>query len=350
MIKEIQTDQLTSILLQYGLSGHYTIAEMESGMNNTTKRIIVDNEHYMLRIYDNHQESSIVEVEHQMLQALHQRSLTIQVPQVVISKCGNTYISTEQGKLVAMYRFINGNRPRAGYYPHIVSLGKAAALLTVEMASVTLPCSAQYDPYYLLPESYVALLQTDLTSYLIEEHKLLAEQVSDINYIMDELSVITTECKRLEDLPKQWIHGDIVCQNTVALEDEIIAILDFEFVAQDVRAMEPAVIAVDLMHRENWLNDCPTQAVAVMMKEYLQVIPLTQEELNEIPLLMKLRIFDVFLHVVTRYQQQLSPLSLLLEIIGTTVENLRYINESNDLQSIFFVGRNSYEFSRKIRL
>ncbi len=348
----LEREQISARLKQYTISQNWTLLEMESGMNNTTRRIKADSKEYMLRIYNNHREPSIVAVEHKLLHALHaltepiagivtdkaagssKKDVTqLYVPYPVVGLNGQTCMVATDGSLFALYHYIQGTRPNPEYLPHIAELGYAAGKLSRQLAQLDIACAPVYDPYWKLQESYSELTGSKLDEILHSSPEIKA-RAPKWHTLQAHIQSIASVCNQAAELPQQWIHGDIVCNNTLVQEDRIIAVLDFEFAAIDARAMEPAVIIADLLggvlpEKEK------LEAVSVFMKAFLSKTNLETDELMLMPDLVKLRLLDVFLHVVTRYDSKLSSCELLCKIIDDTVSNIHYIETSEAFQQIF---------------
>ncbi|MEF2245803.1 phosphotransferase [Paenibacillus sp. IITD108] len=334
-MSEINRSELNTYLAHYSISEPWSVLPMESGMNNTTRKIAADQECFMLRIYNNHKNGAIVQVEHELLEKLNSSKSSIQTPIPVRNKTGGTFCKLEDGTLFALYYFIEGERPLNQHAPHIAGLGKAAGQLSRQLAALQMTAQPVYDPYYKLPASY-EFITAELFEELMNEESELALRRKKIEFLMEQFCKAKQWSSELQKLPQQWIHGDIVINNTVASGEAIIAILDFEFAAIDLRAMEPAVIAADLLNKPNRLSSMH-EGISLMMNAFTQEVSFTQEELDCMPLLMKLRLLDVFLHVVVRYRSGLSELELLCEIIDQTADHIEYIDNSAELREIFIV-------------
>lgn len=82
-----------------------------SGENNTTLFIHANNEKYVLRIYETHQDEDKVNYEHAVLLALIERPLSFSTPVPMSTKDGLTIVKTQSGFLSGLFRFIDGRNP-----------------------------------------------------------------------------------------------------------------------------------------------------------------------------------------------------------------------------------------------
>ena len=103
---------IDKIVKQYFESENYYVKNGSSGMNNTTKFLVIDNEEFILRIYESHNDSEKVNYEHTVLKALGERSLSFNIPKPKVNLNGSTIGVGSDGKLVSIAKMIKGNNPR----------------------------------------------------------------------------------------------------------------------------------------------------------------------------------------------------------------------------------------------
>jgi len=313
----------TTYLNEYEFQEPYYIEHRESGMNNTTRMISSGNKRFVLRIYNNHKDIDIVKLEHEVLDALNKQELTFRVPIPVHNKKGDTISVAADGTLSSLFHYIAGDRPTASNPAHVYALGAAAAKLSSALSDINPNGLPQYTPYYMLEHTY-ATMDEEAFFAMAEQSDGLAVRKSSFIALHEERLRLKAECSQLEQLPQQWIHGDLVFNNTVSQGDDIIGVLDFEFTTIDVRAMELAVIIVDIIKPNN-LN---LRANAKqLLQGYQDTNPLTDDELKMLPLLMKLRLLDVALHFAIRLRDNLDNEEILCNIIDQSTFGCRWINE-----------------------
>ena len=90
---------ITHMLKQYFSTEDYRVNEGSSGMNNTTKFIVVNNKDYVLRIYESHSDKNKVDFEHKILKELSKKDLSFKIPEPKVNFRGDTIGVTEDGKL-----------------------------------------------------------------------------------------------------------------------------------------------------------------------------------------------------------------------------------------------------------
>ncbi|WP_042161800.1 phosphotransferase [Paenibacillus gorillae] len=304
-------DRFAVYIDQFELEAEWSIVPGDSGMNNTTRMIQAGNRRYVLREYNNHRDRGTVRLEHELLQALQKLDKPFQSPVPVAKRNGDTIAESPDGTLAALYIFIEGSRPNADNKAHIRSLGRAVADLMLALGRVSVSYSGPYSPYYEIEQVY-GELTTDVLKSLAERHP----QIQTVEVKLLELQKLREQSRdgweHLKLLPRQWIHGDVNFSNAVAIGDEVVGLLDFEFCTVDVRAMELAVVITDLIAEEDQLA---WEQVRCFCDGFCGSLHLTEQEMMAVPTLIKLRMLDVLLHFATRLEGRLDDASVLAGII-----------------------------------
>ncbi|MFC4809552.1 homoserine kinase [Paenibacillus sp. GCM10023250] len=303
---EERTDAyFAAVASRYPLGGPLRIAEEESGMNNTTRMVYAANDRYVLRVYDNHRDRAVVRVEHGLLAALRQAGLSFRVPSPVAARDGSSIAEAPDGKLAALFGYIDGDRPSPDNPDHVAGLGRAAGELTQALAACgpIAGLEPMYKPYYDFEATHAAADETMLAA-LCRRSPALAERAADVAALHALRMRLTALIDRIKRLPQQWIHGDIVFSNALAQGGAIVGLLDFEFCTVDVRAMELAVVLADFASGDD------ERAFGQMERfcaGYGEKRPLGPEEIALLPDLMQLRMIDVWLHFAIRFAEGLDP-------------------------------------------
>ncbi|MHA6484056.1 phosphotransferase [Paenibacillus sp. strain BS8-2] len=318
-------EQIQAATQFYDWHAPYTIeAAAASGMNNTTRIVNCGAHKFVLRLYNNHEDMATVRLEHQVLKAITGSELGFQVPDPVVNRIGDTISVLPEGKLACLFRYIEGERPDPDNIILIKELGTATGKISLVLNDINNIDNPQYSPYYELGITYAAM----------DKHRFLA--IADQNVAFRHLSKsfellqrereqLLSLCNQVADLPRQWIHGDICCGNTLHLGERISGVLDFEFVTLDSRAMELAVVMVDLLRRE--LGDGISERLRAVHDAFQEVVPLNAEERNLLPTLMKLRLLDITLHFAVRYSEGLDGPDVLAGIVDRCAFGCEWISK-----------------------
>lgn len=324
---------IDNIVKQYFKSKNYYVKDGSSGMNNTTRFLVVDNKEYILRVYESHDDKEKVSYEHMVLKALGERELSFNIPKPKVNLNGSTIGISPDGKLVSMASMIRGNNPKLETAEEFYSLGNVVGEITRELGEVNIEKNSIYSPCYELEKSYPKCPLKKVIKFCINPPEDFNEEK---NYLV-ELSryfVKFNECiPELRDLPHQLIHGDINASNV--LEDEnnkISAVLDFEFVARDLRVMDLAICLSEAIANKN-SDEFKFECMKRFIDGYKKYINLTIDEIKSVPRLIILRRLDVIVHFLVRYNEGISnsfmsATEILKEQIIKAVTLCRWISEN----------------------
>ncbi|GAA0135399.1 hypothetical protein YSY43_22390 [Paenibacillus sp. YSY-4.3] len=324
---------LRSILEQYPPEYRGEMHQGASGWNNTTYFVEGGLRRSVLRIYETHQDIEKIRFEHTVLQALNvEHTLSYRVPRPVCTISGETTVRLIDGtgRYACMFEYIEGTRPQGDESIAALSFGEAAGEMMEHLAEIDPGIRPSYRPYYELPQSY-PICSRDV---VLEFCKQPPPPFLDLQEPLGELGLayqdLLEKLHGLEKLPQQLIHGDLNYSNLLVNEDDptqVTALLDFEFCTKDVRAMEPAVIISGLLGQG---EDKDREAVSQFCQGFGSRVRLTGEELEAIPVLLRLRQIDVFLHFMSRFLLGTDGPEVLHEQIRSTSAGLRQLERSGE--------------------
>ncbi|QYR19037.1 phosphotransferase [Paenibacillus sp. sptzw28] len=292
-----------AFLDQYNLAAAWRAVEEESGMNNTTRMVYSGDNKYVLRVYDNHRDAQIVRIEHLVLEGLQALKLPFKVPQPVENNRNSSITVSPDGKLAALFRFIEGDRPSPKNPEHVAGLGRAAGLLSHALNGVRPDVIPIYKPYYEFDKTHGAVTD-EAIRVMAAESELLSGRTGQLEQLLRLRGQLLDLKPRIAALPHQWIHGDIVFTNSLCEGDRIVGMLDFEFSTVDVRVMELAVVLGEFPEAE---EGTALERTALFCRGFGSAVKLTIDEIALLPELIKLRMMDVFLHFAGRYAEKLDP-------------------------------------------
>ncbi len=301
-----------------------------SGKNNTTLFILVNNESYVLRIYETHQDEDKVNFEHAVLLALTERSMSLSIPVPLRTRNGQTIVKTQSGSLAGMFRFIDGVNPSLENSEQIYSFGKAAGQLTAELAEVSVNLEPVYKPYYDLDHSHPRCSLDQMKDFSLNPTEEFVEVAQELSVINKQLVLFQAQVPFLKRLPHQLVHGDLNASNILSGEEgKIFAILDFEFVTHDLRVIE---VAVSL---SNFIDDEEDESIifkkiTAFLTGYGSRIKLTEEEIHAIPLLIQLRSLDVFIHFLGRYWDGVDSIDTVKKYIRKAAKRVSWISKHHE--------------------
>ena len=297
---------IDNIVKQYFKSENYYVKKGSSGMNNTTRFLVVDNEEFILRIYESHNDNEKVNYEHTVLRVLGERNLSFNIPKPKMNLDGSTIGVSPDGKLVSMAKMIKGNNPRLETVEQFYSLGSVVSEITRELGQVNVKKNPIYSPCYELEKSYTKCPLNKVIEFCLNPPEDFNEEKSELIYL-SKYFIKFKECiPELRSLPHQLIHGDINASNVLEDEDNnISAVLDFEFVARDLRAMDLAICLSEAISNKN-SDEFKFKCMKRFIDGYKNNINLTIDEIKVVPTLIMLRRLDVIIHFLVRYNEGIS--------------------------------------------
>jgi homoserine kinase type II len=296
---------LNHVLSNYFLDFDFEFITSKSGANNQLHQIKVNDQLYMLRIYTNFNELQKLQYEHEILDQLKTFNLTFTVPAPIKTKNNSSFVSIE-GSILALFPYIEGIEASRGSI-NFYELGRVVGELTVALGNCKTPIIPPFLPTYRLLDIYPNLTEKNLNAFF-DTHNLNQETIS---YFQTELEGLK---ERIPDLigklPNQIIHGDLMLSNILIHREKIAGILDFEFVSSDFRMSELA-ITISQFIRNTANDDQLLKDVNDLVKGYRQFIAVTNDEINALPDLIKIRMTTLVLHFLSRYFNNLNDLKIV---------------------------------------
>lgn len=323
----------------YFPSGNWHMVEGKGGMNNTTMFIDHASQRYVLRRYETHREPDKVRYEHEVLFTLPEVLTDLAIPKPVRDQNGNTIYVAEPnqqpgeqgGRLAALFHYMDGSNPELVTDEQLFQFGKTAGRLSAALSQIDIDLHPVYPPYYRLGQSYPLCSPGRLEAFCANPPEDFACIRETLNRIGERLGEQLVRIARLASLPHQLIHGDLNASNMLQAEDgQITAILDFEFVTRDLRAMEPAVCLSDMLTSMEWSAGDERRCTA-FLKGYASVVQLTEAEAVRLPLLILLRRMDVFMHFLSRYFEGIDQADVVISQAKRLDEGLNWYKQSGPL-------------------
>ncbi|WP_139489460.1 phosphotransferase enzyme family protein [Brevibacillus dissolubilis] len=274
------------------------LQEIGSGVNNMTRCLLIDGQLHIMRIYQNHQNPTIVAYEHNVLKQLAQMEMSFQTPKPIPTQTGQTYLTLPDGRIVALFTYIEGTRCRLDNPVQLHSIGAAMGELLTAMATIQAIPHPVYASYAHLYE--VHPLVTRDTLFQLPHQPEWAHLEDALQTLLDEVRAFETSSSQIiQHLPCQLIHADFVETNLLVnhQQNQVSGILDFEFTAPDVRIMELACFLTTLLKEAGspW-----QQQLSPFLQGYGSTARLTPAEITAIPLCMKNRRIVSFIHYLGR--------------------------------------------------
>lgn len=322
------------VLASFGLRGNWSVTEGRSGWNNTTRYMENnDGDKLVLRVYETHRDAGKVRFEHAVLRALNGSGLPFAIPCPIVAPDGGTYVRLSDGtdRLACAFAYLDGDRPPEREPGAAYAIGEAAARLSEGLAAVLPNETPAYPPYYELDRAYPLCTEERMEALCADPPAAFAAEAGRLRTLAGALRDIRAALPRLRELPHQLVHGDLNASNLLGTADRVSAVLDFEFCTRDARAMEVAVLVSGYVDEASMPSDeeedarldaiskpadDDTEAALRLAEEALRGFgsrrKLTLAEAEAVPLLVRLRKLDVFLHFLSRYWDGVDGAEVLL--------------------------------------
>ncbi|RKP56826.1 aminoglycoside phosphotransferase [Cohnella endophytica] len=313
----------------------WTITDGLSGWNNTTRFVEADGRRWVLRIYETHKDIDKVLFEHEILMALNDDGgMSFRVPEPAKARDGSTVVKLTDGsdRLACLFSYIEGKRPEEHDASIAYAFGIATGQLSKALQGVETKRDPMYPPYYEMDSAHPLCTPDNVAKFSNEPPEEFEELAEALGAVHEAIRNIRETLPRFRLLPHQLIHGDINHSNALVSgtnENRIAAILDFEFCTRDLRVMEVAVIVSGLLN-----NSGNENKHANSLEKFLigvgEQISFNREEVEAIPLLVELRMLDVFLHFLGRYWDGVDGPEVVREQTLSAYEGLKKLNGRKD--------------------
>lgn len=318
-----------SLLNRYDPGTSWTVSEGESGWNNTTR--IAENDRgdkRVLRIYETHKDADKIAFEHDMLLKLNETALPFAVPRPIALPDGATFatLADGTGRYAALFTYTAGVRPDGSEPAVAASIGEAVGRLSLALRTLEPAAAPAYLPCYELERTHPACPGSVIAAFCEAPPAAFRDLQDSLLLIGKAMRDFQAALNTVRSLPHQLVHGDINDSNLlVDLLDrtQIAAILDFEFCTMELRAMEPAVTLAGLIGAEGNLD-----AAASFLNGFGGIAPLSEEEIDALPLLMRLRRLDVFVHFLGRYLSEVDGADVLRHQTKDTAAGLALLDRN----------------------
>ncbi|MBO9598543.1 MAG: phosphotransferase, partial [Cohnella sp.] len=275
----------------------------------------------------------------EVLRALNEMETPFNVPCPIVARGGATYVLTQDGteRLACVFPYLEGERPPARDSRVAAAIGTAAAHLSSALARVQVAWKPQYPPYYELDQAHPLCTPDKVAAFCSAPPEAFAAEAGRLGVIGQALGDIGRFLPQLRGLPHQLIHGDINHSNLLGGKN-ITAVLDFEFCTWDLRVMEPAVIVAGLLSESEQQSDSlDLLLIEAMLRGFGEKLRLSREEAEAVPVLVRLRKLDVFLHFLGRYWDGVDDASVLLAQLRSTASGLqRYLAVEQSIEKMCY--------------
>lgn len=297
----------------------FEFAPTTGGVNNVVRYIqTADGEKYILRVYNNGNDSNRVRFEHSILGQLNKMGLSIRIPTTVPSlESGSPHVLLSNGAEASLFHIIPGYLPKLTM---VNEIGRASGELNAAMSRVKLDLVSPNPPYYELYKVHHAVTREKFFERVAgAEFNDCRQAITELVNEIIELEKLIKELLNL-NLPKQLIHGDLHYDNVLVHEGEVSGLLDFEFCAYDWRAMELAICL------SKYAGENSMSYFDQFIEGYMEFAELTPLEISVIPDLINLRILSNVVYFVGRAIANEDSITSLTTRAANYLTRVKWVN------------------------
>jgi homoserine kinase type II len=295
-------------LSAWGVIGPCRFSPLADGTNNQVVRVDTPGASYVLRVYRNHAEPERLRFELAVLARLASAGLPFAVPAPLPTIAGEPMASlTDDGDtaLVTLTPLIPGAPPDRGDPAQATAAGAALGLLDATLARLDLAAdeaAASWRSYGDLEHCHPLVHDPRAAiGALPVAEATRRELLSRYAWLMERVPALYAA------LPQQLSHEDYGPSNVLMDGPRVTGVLDFEFSARDVRAMD-LTVALSWWPLGRFGRGTEWPVIRAFAAGYARHMALAQDEIAAIPVLFELRAYTSLIHRLGRYRAGLSPM------------------------------------------
>ncbi|GLV53664.1 hypothetical protein KDH_05160 [Dictyobacter sp. S3.2.2.5] len=307
---------------------------LTGGTNNHVWRVDAADGHvYALRVSPDESHLSRLRYEMTILQALSIHDLPFLFPLPIQAYSGDFLVSLEIGDgkpgIAALSPFLPGNVSSKSTPGKASAAGRVLAILDQALAAVP-DQSTPEEIDVLLPFGRLEARNPQVPD-MAKALELLPLERQQIRKLQD---ILTTHqdglAKLYETLPQQLLHRDLDTSNILFDEQEgVTAVLDFEFAARDIRALDLSV-ALSWWPVSRMGTGNEWEIIDALGRSYMEALPLDEDELKAIPAMMRMRHFAGMQHRIGRYLIGLMTDAAMQDYIQFSIWRLDWLASQQD--------------------
>lgn len=296
---------LTQLIAPWSIPGPVTFRPVSTGYLNAIYVVGTPTDRYVLRVYREPGDLSRIRHEHKVSVWLQAAGLSFAVPAPIPTTRGETLAAVPGPAgmaYVALIPFLPGAHPDFLNLPQAEAAGSALGELVTALSRMQPDAAIRAVPRY----GDLALAHPEIPDPQTAVDWLPVESAWRTR-IRQVLASTLRQTETLYDrLPQQIIHGDFTHGNVLLGEDRVTGVLDFELSAWDLRVMD---YAIGLGGGPNSLRSGwgDWNVLEAFSRGYFRQHRVTEEELEVLPLLIRLRRLSILLRFAGRYRQGLDP-------------------------------------------
>ena len=311
--------RVADVLGAWDIPAPHASASVPAGTNNLSYRIEGAGRAYLLRIYQNTTDLARLADEHRLLQRLQGVALSFVVPDPLPTRFGTTLAPVGREGMgdgwAALFPVIPGHHPRAPDEDDTRAMGIALGELDAVLRA--LPSDFMHAPHALYGDLEHVHPLVAGSEDVVRDLSLGGERWRDYDRLIATIHAALPSLYGA--LPQQLIHSDFGRSNVLMTGGRVTGILDFEFAAPDLRALD---FAIGLYHCA-----CTTsgrfavrwELVDAFAAGYGARVRLDRAEVDALPTLLRVRRVASILHRLGRHRAGLADKAAVEEQLGDTL-------------------------------
>lgn len=306
--------------LWHDAPGPWTWEPAGVGFINLTYRVQSPRGSFFLRIYQNCNARELVQHEIRVMELLDAQRLSFAIPVPVLGAAEKRtlHVVTAEGqeRLLALFPLITGSHPQADDPQQAEAAGRGLGELVRVMGQLQEPDLCAGVALYGALEKVHPLVPDPLR--LAETLPVSVEKQRRMAALLHEMTAKVPEL--YNTLPRQLIHRDYTKGNTLLADGNVTGVLDFEFCARDLRALDLAIGLGEGPAHHMWGTGDEWIWLESFARGYASQHPLTETEVEALPVLMRLRRAYFLLHFAGRCLEGLDSVGWLQGIVDWVLD------------------------------
>lgn len=265
---EVSDDELIDFIAGYDLGDVVSCKGIAEGVENTNYLLRTTKGTFILTLYERRVNSADLPFFITLMQHLEAKG--IPCPQPIANRAGSA-LGTLCGRPAAVTSFLEGMWPRRIQVHHCAGLGGALAQL--HLAGADFPMTR---PNNLSVSSWRPMFDQCADRADVVRPGLTAMLAAELDFL---------EARWPGDLPAGVCHADLFPDNVFFIGKELSGLIDFYFACTD-QYMYDLVICMNAwcFERDNSFN---VTKARVLLRSYMDVRPLSPQELDALPILAR---------------------------------------------------------------
>lgn len=261
----VETEQLSQFLRRYELGEMLDFKPIATGITNTNYYLDTEQGSFVLTLYEHHSDD---ELEYMLNLQQHLADRGVHCSQPVKDRRGDFYSSLN-------------NRPAA-----IIRRLPGVVETEPDLAQCAL-VGAELARFHFAGIDFSRVRDNPRgLDWIVAARDMLSDNLDEADQLAIETTLVASQRANLEALPRGAVHADLFHDNALFSGDTLGGVLDFDYACTDCFAIDIAVLLND------WCIDESYQLVAarvsVVLEAYQQLRPLEAEEIEALPLMLRI--------------------------------------------------------------